>query len=396
MLSDNEKQDILGKLVIENSDLDVLESALSEFNIFEAVGMVRQEIRHSNFLAFLLNPSGSHRLGDLFLKKLLICALLNSENSPLSAVEIDIADLEDAEVRREWKNIDILIYSSENRLVCAIENKVDSSEHSDQLRRYAETVLIEFPDHKIILLYLTKDGYAASDARWLSLSYEQVAEVIKSICNRYQSTVGNEVLTLMNHYISLIRRHIVSSSEIAKLCQKIYKQHRQALDLIYEHRPDLQSEISEFLQEIIQNNSQEGIELDDSIKQFVRFAPTEWDSLTFQKTCDRWTSSKRIVLFEFVNDPRSLRLDLVIGPDNRELKPEIFRTLMELKIPGIRRNRLNPENWSHICRQEILNASDYEDADLESIQEKIQLFWKKYLNNELKLIRQAISTLQLS
>ncbi|MEO0536712.1 MAG: PD-(D/E)XK nuclease family protein [Cyanobacteria bacterium P01_A01_bin.123] len=36
------------------------------------MGMVRQEIKHSNFLQFLLNPSEKHQLGDLFLKKLLI------------------------------------------------------------------------------------------------------------------------------------------------------------------------------------------------------------------------------------------------------------------------------------------------------------------------------------
>ena len=124
MLSDNEQQEILGQLIIDNQDLEKLESILSEFNIFEAVGMIRQEIRHSHFLAFLLNPSESHRLGDLFLKKLLICALLKSENPPLSPIEIDIADLENAKIRREWKNIDILIDSPSNNLVCAIENKV--------------------------------------------------------------------------------------------------------------------------------------------------------------------------------------------------------------------------------------------------------------------------------
>jgi len=35
----------------------------SGLNIFEAAGMHRQEIRHSNFLAFLLRPQETHGLG---------------------------------------------------------------------------------------------------------------------------------------------------------------------------------------------------------------------------------------------------------------------------------------------------------------------------------------------
>ncbi|HEY9697398.1 MAG TPA: PD-(D/E)XK nuclease family protein [Trichocoleus sp.] len=395
MLLDNKKQDILGRLVINNQDLDFLESTLSEFNIFEAIGIIRQEIKHSNFLAFLLNPSESHRLSDLFLKKLLICALLNSENASLSPIEVDIADLEDAEIRREWKNIDILIYSPANKLVFAIENKVDSSEHSNQLARYRETVSIEFPECRKIFLYLTKEGHLASDAEWLSLSYREVIGVIESICNQNRSTIGDDVYTLMSHYVSLVKRHLMSNSDIAKLCQKIYKQHRQALDLIYEHRPDLQSEVSEFIQQIIQDSIEAEVERDDSSKQFIRFAPKEWDDLAFQKTCPGWTSSQRVLLFEFVNEPQYLGLDLVIGPSGGELKQAIFKTIKELKIAGLTRSKLKETGWSHIWKQRILDFSDYGDSDLESLQEKIESFWKKYLNNEIKLIRQAIAQLKL-
>ena len=135
---------LLESLVIDNPDLSLLESKLSSFNIFEAVGMTRQEIRHSYFLSFLLNPSESHYFGDLFLKKFLISSLLSFKNPPFSAISIDVANLEDAEVKREYKNIDILIYSSSEKIVVAIENKVDSSEHSDQLNKYREIIESDF------------------------------------------------------------------------------------------------------------------------------------------------------------------------------------------------------------------------------------------------------------
>jgi PD-(D/E)XK nuclease superfamily len=239
---------LLEKLLLHDCDLRFLESKLSNFNIFEAIGMTRQEIRHSYFLSFLLNPSETHYFGDLFLKRFLITALRNLEDAPLRAIEIDVANLEDAEVKREYKNIDILIHSSSEKIVVAIENKVDSGEHDDQLNRYQSILLTDFPNYRMLLIYLTKEGETPSSDNWYPLSYDLVADCIDEVSTQYSAQMNNDVQSLMIHYSNLIKRHIMSDSEIAQLCRKIYKQHRQALDLIYEHRPDFQSEISDLLQ----------------------------------------------------------------------------------------------------------------------------------------------------
>ena len=62
--------ELLQKLVVDNSALERLESLITGFNIFEAIGAVRQEPRHSDFLAFLLDPGADHGLGDAFAKRL--------------------------------------------------------------------------------------------------------------------------------------------------------------------------------------------------------------------------------------------------------------------------------------------------------------------------------------
>lgn len=49
-----EERALLEAFVVDNHDLERLEALLAEFNIFEAV---RQELRHSDFLAFLLDPA---------------------------------------------------------------------------------------------------------------------------------------------------------------------------------------------------------------------------------------------------------------------------------------------------------------------------------------------------
>jgi hypothetical protein len=154
-------QKLLEQFVVNNADLERLESLLNQFNIFEAVGMVRQEIHHSRFLAFLLNPNASHHLGDVFLKTFLKRLLLEADNATVSPIEIDVATLTDTEVRREWKNIDILLVSPGSKIVCAIENKVDSGEHSNQLQRYRQIVQKEFADYRQIFVFPHPPGQLA-------------------------------------------------------------------------------------------------------------------------------------------------------------------------------------------------------------------------------------------
>lgn len=43
-------------LIVDNPELEQLETSLDQFNVFEALGAVRQELRHSCFLAFYLIP----------------------------------------------------------------------------------------------------------------------------------------------------------------------------------------------------------------------------------------------------------------------------------------------------------------------------------------------------
>ena len=68
MMTDTD-QKALEAFLLDNPELAQLEVLLDEFNIFEAVGAVRQEVRHSDFLAFLLHPRERHGLGATFGQK---------------------------------------------------------------------------------------------------------------------------------------------------------------------------------------------------------------------------------------------------------------------------------------------------------------------------------------
>jgi hypothetical protein len=97
----------------------------SGLNVFEAAGLVRQEIKHSNFLAFLLRPQEAHGLNDAFLRRVVQKGIDNlSGDPPLSPLTVALADFSDALVRREWRNIDLLVESKNNKLVFVLKTKL--------------------------------------------------------------------------------------------------------------------------------------------------------------------------------------------------------------------------------------------------------------------------------
>ncbi len=92
--SDSSNSDARAALraLVEDSDFRRLRKLLDRFNIFEAIGVVRQELRHSDLLAFFLDPKGSHGLGDAFVKRLLQEGLGLAGGAARTITPSDLAD----------------------------------------------------------------------------------------------------------------------------------------------------------------------------------------------------------------------------------------------------------------------------------------------------------------
>ena len=57
--------------LLKDKDFDKMDLGLKNPNIFQILRISKNEIRHSNFLSWLLETNGSHKLGDIFLKRFL-------------------------------------------------------------------------------------------------------------------------------------------------------------------------------------------------------------------------------------------------------------------------------------------------------------------------------------
>jgi hypothetical protein len=124
------------------SELERIQNLLDQFNMSETIGFIGQEVMHSRFLAFLLDPKQNHGLGDVLLRKMLEKASAISNAASVLKVFEDIGsrNMEQTSVQTEVYTddgrIDILLLNEIEKWAMIIENKVWTIEHSDHLNRH--------------------------------------------------------------------------------------------------------------------------------------------------------------------------------------------------------------------------------------------------------------------
>jgi len=388
-LPSGEQKKRLEDFVTSNSDLEQLEALLAGFNIFDAIGMKYQEIRHSRTLAFLLNPQNDHGLGQHFLKRVLKEIALEQQNM-ISVVDIDVANFSDAEARCEWNSIDILIICPVAKVIVAIENKLRANEHGDQLTRYKKTI-DEHPDwagYQRIYAFLTVDGHepvrSADNDHWCSISYKVIFDELQRSHTNLKSKLGADQDVLIRHYLDLLGRSILEDSDVAELARKIYAAHKEALDIIFEHMPDLRLEIRNYLLEKIA--AQPTISVGSYSGRFLRFVHKDW---SFNP--DIQSSSKpfrrQYVAFEFNIDAvaNSIQLEAVIGTVPELQRHELFEKITtQLQSPIKKSNKAHPRGWKYTK----LNFEDAPDTD--AIFKKIDNWWASFIDNHLERVSSAV------
>jgi len=386
----------LEAFVLDNKELKEIENLTTSFNIFEAIGVIRQELRHSDFLRFLLDPSASHGLGDAFLSSFLKKALQEGEGE-VGVIDIDVADFTGVEVRREWRNIDILIIDPRNKLAFLIENKIGTGEHSDQLNRYKEIVDKAFPEYRKVFLFLTPDGEPPSHDEYIPISYSDVRSAVEEVRNHRKSTIGPDVEIILRHYSEMIGGYIVSNSDIAELCQKIYRKHKRALDLILEHRPDIQMELSQFCQDLRSEGARTAgiIPGGNSSKVWISFSDKCLTDIESQAESLGW-KDKFELFFEFDNTRNMLSLFLYISVHGHQ---DLRKTVWEYakNNEDVFKNSHDKFNKgaTHIYKRSLLTQADYEEPDMEKMTQKIVEGWNEFLEKDLPSIRARLAELKL-
>ena len=238
--------------------LDLIEaSRMKGINLFDAVDMTTQEIKHSGFLAWLLSPARPHGLGNAFLRRVLEILFTRpkpagescSPNSEIlcKAGISDLAALEpffesEITVEKEYvvhnreSRIDIFVESKAAKTVLVIENKVFTGAHDDQLERYRRE-LADRTDWKKIFVFLTPHGDAPStdddpSRVWCVLSYADILRAVRDLAQ----TCGRRNLKLkylLEDYIDMVDTNILKKNrDLRALCKRIRREHADAVALL--------------------------------------------------------------------------------------------------------------------------------------------------------------------
>lgn len=285
----------IDRFLADNPEFESLSARLSQFNVFRALNIEKVEIRHSNVLAWLLNPNESHGFSNIILRRLLSNILLMSDKmiKGLSAAKVELLDFSDIEVLREWKNIDILIIDRFNKVILFFENKIYSGESTGQLVKYKRIVELEFPKFRIIPVFLTLTGQESSDKDaqdYISYSHIQLYVILGKLFVQWKSQLAEPVQVFMQHYLDTLRRLTMQDEELTDLCKTIYRKHRKAIDLIVEY-----GMVSTFLQA-----AEDVLRIDGTYETLysspsqIWFLPDSWNTMV-PENGTAWTSLKRPV-----------------------------------------------------------------------------------------------------
>lgn len=321
------------------------------FNIFDVLKIARTEIRHSNVLAWILNPNENHGFGKAFL------ARLNSYIAKDGLVTDDIAfklltmKYSDIVIYREWQNIDILIESQKEKYVLCIENKVGSQDHDGQLDKYYHIIEEKYEGFTKVYIYLTPEGIAPlqdNNAAWSCMKYETIIRIIETELEK--SAFDSEPVNFIRSYLSILRRETMENNEIVELCQQIYAEHRDALDLIFENRPDRLQNVSEFFKAWCKKQEAKGLiylDEDKCSKSYMRFRTPFMDDYILESNGISAWSTKNHYYYEIGsycerNDDVKFSISLIFSSANLE-KDNLAQ--LEKIITAIQPNKPLKSNW---------------------------------------------------
>lgn len=363
-----------------DADVDAMKDRLERFNVFEAIGMTGQEIRHSNFLAFLLDPRASHGLRDAFAKGLLSSALRNGgEGSGLTTSDVEGLALIGLEVERERDNIDILLTDHANRLVAVIENKTWSGENGDQLERYEKIVEARYPEFRRLLLYLAPGGDGPSNERYLPVTYEDVDRLLRVLVGNPPPSANPAVLTLLReHYLPLLRREgLVSDKELAELAARVYRRHKSAIDYIMENEARLAP-----LEELVRGEG--SLKVVGQTRSRIAFVGSDWKALGLESDTARFGWRLQ---FQFRDEDTGVNLVLRLEPAQDELGQRVVDAVEEAGAPFRLEQKRPGQNRVLLYNRPFLRRGDQDDEDGSATSERIRREWRHFLSEDLPRVQ---------
>jgi len=270
-MGENDNVLLIEKLITDD-DFDKLKDYfkdINNINIFKVMGIDQNEIRHSNTIAWLLDPSENHKLGALFFQKFMTQLFekdpdyFNDRN--INILQLLLSDINDMKVFREKENIDILVVSKKLKFVLCIENKINAGIGNEQLDKYYKYIKEYYSSFDMmIFLLLSPTGYevpadkSENPEDWISTSYEDIVKILHSIL---ELDIEQKVKYIIDDYIKLLEKEdIVENVKLDGILSSLFAKHKDAIDLLlkYQESQPVIKRIREIFKETFLEYEKEG------------------------------------------------------------------------------------------------------------------------------------------
>ena len=301
-------------------------------------------------------------------------------------------DFSHCNVLREHLNIDILCVDEENKILFAIENKIGSREHSNQLYKYRNKLAKEYQGYQTILAYLTPERDDPSDDNWVPIGYEDVLSTVETIYGNRGQMVGNAVSVALDQYARMLRKYIVTDDKLVNTANAFYRKHKDALDFIFEQRRDNQLEIKELASKLAEKYPR--IEIVRQSKSNINFFPSDWKGVPAFNISpkEKWTKSGHNLLFEIRNHSSSVRMAVVIGPTEQEhIRKQIHNYCR--KNPSIFRGVVKTfyVEYTTIYSNTFLTKNTLENKSIDEIKKEYEKKFIQFMETEFTGIVDALT-----
>lgn len=366
-------EEVLKRFLFDQDCLAPLAKWTSEFNIFDVLKITRTEIRHSNMLAWLMDANENHGLRDGVIRGFVnyVARLEGSHD----AFDDLLMDCNEFEIRREWRNIDILAVNNNAKYVLCIENKIGSNEHDNQLLKYHSAVIEQFPGYRQRFVFLSPAAIDASDTEnWIAMGYKDVLDIIEQAVSTTELAPGPALL--ISNYVDAVRRNVLEDEDLTQICSSIYAKHKRALDLLFENRPDKLSDISGFCRDWAERQTKDGkirLAKDKCNKTYTRFTTDTMSSIlpdTIEASSGWGTCNHYFYEIETRGDDSNGRIRIKLSFNSEGLDEEQLKVCEHI-------NRLHPSKggikdvwtWRTPWSSKTIRVPD--DADDEWYEKKL-------------------------
>ena len=372
----------------------------AEFDALNFAGVSRSEAFHSKVLAWLLDPKGSHGAGEHFLRGFLIQAAVRTD----LLAEKAAFDWSATRVRREWLHVvddergflDIILLNEEEGFLCAVENKIGSAEHDDQLTRYRNALANEYPAYDRHHVFLTPGGtrpYRAEERKWwATLEYSKVAQLVEETRKSSTNAMPKDVGVFLQQYSTTLRREVVPDFETStrQRARQIYFEHREAIEFLIENKPDLVSEMRQFFTKAIEWHKE--WKEDCQHRELVFFRSADWDHYTAFRTGTGWRNSESLVTFAFDLRQSHPSLICTLGPGTDErLRSNIHDAIS--REPGLfscAGGVLNGSFTRLDVKGPLTNNTDLADWDDPDVRERLMEWVSDFAKTDFPRMNQII------